>query len=67
MKFLESFSRFKKKPAEEFKGKKETYRFTDIHDDPKSGVRMGTCRECGKTVDITEHSEEQCLDSKETF
>jgi len=65
MKFLESFSRFKRKPVEDFKGKKETYRFTDIHNEPKSGTRMGTCRECGKTVDIIEHTEEKCLDDSE--
>ena len=62
MKFLESFNRFKKKPKEEFKGKKETYRFTNIHNDPTTGERMGTCRECGKIVDITNHTDEKCLD-----
>lgn len=61
MKFLENFSRFKNKPVEDFKGKKETYRFTDIHNDPKTGIRMGKCRECGKIVDIVEHSDEECL------
>lgn len=61
MKFLESFNRFKKKPKEEFKGKKETYRFTDIHNDPTTGERMGRCRECGEVVDVSEHTEEECL------
>ena len=59
MKFLESFNRFKKN-KEEFKGKKETYRFTNIHDG-KDGKRIGRCRECNKNVDIAEHTDEECL------
>ena len=62
MKFLESFKRFKKKPKAEFKGKKETYRFTNIHTDPKTKERIGKCRECGEIVDVTNHTEEKCLD-----
>ena len=64
MKFLESFtSFFKKDKPEEFKGKTQTYRFSDITDE--GGNRMGTCKECGKRVDITEHSEEVCLKEQE--
>ena len=64
MKFLESFKTFfTGKQPEEFKGKSQTYRFDDIHDDGAN--RMGTCKECGKVVDITTHSEEQCLQNSE--
>lgn len=63
MKFLENFKSFFKKETEPFKGKIETYRFSDIKDE--GGNRMGTCKECGKRVDITEHSEQQCLQEEE--
>jgi hypothetical protein len=63
MKFLESFKSFFKKEPEEFKGKSETYRFKDIKDE--KGTRTGTCIECGKRVDITEHSEQKCLEEQE--
>ena len=61
MKYLESFNLFKNKTSEkeDFKGKTQTYLYKDIHD--KNGIRMGTCRECGKVVDITEHDPETCL------
>lgn len=55
MKYLQIFELFKKNKEEEFKGKKETYRFSNIHDD--KGIRRGDCKDCGeKGVDITEHS-----------
>lgn len=63
MKFLESFKSFFKKDPEEFTGKTDTYRFSDIKDE--GGSRMGTCKECGKRVDITQHSEEQCIEEIE--
>lgn len=56
MKYVESLNFFKKRKKEEFKGKKETYRFDNIYDDEK-GIRRGNCKGCGgKEVDITEHS-----------
>ncbi len=51
---LESFDSFKKR--EEFKGKRETYRFSNIHNNAK-GIRVGDCKDCGKKeVDVAEHS-----------
>ena len=53
---LEKFNLFKKKRTkEEYKGKKETYRFSNIHQD-KNGDLIGDCKNCKKTkVDIADH------------
>jgi hypothetical protein len=56
---LEKFDFFKKKKKEEekeeYKGKKETYRFFNIHQN-KNGDLVGDCKNCKKTkVDIADH------------
>jgi len=53
---LEKFSLFKKKKTkEEYAGKTETYRFSNIHQD-KNGDLIGDCKNCKKTkVDIADH------------
>ena len=35
MKYIQIFELFKKKEKEEFKGKRDTYRFSNIHDDER--------------------------------
>lgn len=65
MKIMQKFKSFlSKKKKEEFKGKEKTYRFTNIHND-KKGNRVGKCIECGKMVDVSDHSEEKCLENRE--
>ena len=60
MKHLQIFEDFKK--DKEFRGKTNTYLYNDIHD--KNGERMGTCKKCGKVVNIISHDpgteEEKC-------
>lgn len=63
--YLESFGSYKKKKVietnpKEFTGKKNTYLYDDIFDDPKTGFRMGTCKNCKKVVDIIEHDPLEC-------
>jgi hypothetical protein len=62
--YLESFSDFfnkkKKEDKKEFKGKRDTYRFSNIYEDEK-GNRKGDCKNCGeKDVDVVEHGDD-CL------
>ena len=51
MKYLQIFEVFKKE--QEFKGKTNTYLYDNIHD--KNGERMGTCKKCGRVVNIISH------------
>ena len=59
MKHLKIFEDYKK-DKNEFKGKKNTYLYDNIHD--KGGDRYGTCKKCKKVVNIVSHdpSGEKC-------
>ena len=60
MKYLNMFERFfaetkKKHPkiGEDFKGKRNTYQYSNIHD--VGNDRRGVCKKCGKEVSIITH------------
>ena len=56
MKYLDFFEGFKKEKKEkEFTGKKSTYLYDDIHDE--KGSRYGTCKKCGKVVNMVSHEQ----------
>lgn len=56
MKYIQLFELFGRKKKEEesnFKGKKSTYLYDDIQN--KDGERVGTCKKCGKVVNMVSH------------
>jgi Fe2+ or Zn2+ uptake regulation protein len=59
MKHLNLFEQFKKKEKIEYTGKKETYRLKDIHYS-KNGDLVGTCKDCGKTVNLEDQEHFPC-------
>ena len=67
MKYIKFFELFNKEKPKEFTGKKSTYRYDDIHDE--KGSRYGTCKYCGKVVNMVSHDQNEngkCIE-KEIF
>lgn len=59
MKFIKVFEDYNKSKnnTEEYNGKKETWRLSNIHLDKENNL-VGTCKGCGKVVEVSnqEHS-----------